>query len=175
MLLKQVMPQAGKLDSPGTAVPVVVITEEVLETKVVVVALVDLDDEEVGVAEDVVFEVDVAEAKVVEEVVFIDVEVVEVEEEVILVEVEAVEEIVAEEVEMWEEVVVESDDEVEVLAAVVVKPSKAFAQTTAPLESAVIGTTVSPPVRSKVVISINWPPPMYEEQTAPAPGRIGSS
>lgn len=69
----------------------------------------------------------------------------------------------------------ESDDEVELLATLVVKPSKAFAQTTVPSDPAVIGTTVSPPVRSKVVISINAPPAMYEEQTASAPGRIGSS
>jgi hypothetical protein len=61
------------------------------------------------------------------------------------------------------------------LATLVVKPSKAFAHTTVPLDPAVMGTTVSPPVRSKEVISINAPPPIYEEQTASAPGRIGLS
>lgn len=40
----------------------------------------------------------------------------------------------------------ETRDEVDVLAALVVIPSKAFAQTTVPSGPTVIGTTVSPPV-----------------------------
>jgi hypothetical protein len=119
------MPQAGKADSPGTAVPVVVVNEEVDELKVVALVVVDWDDEVVGV------------------------------EEIIFVDVEAVEGVVVsndddDEVEMGEVVAVESDGEVEVLATLtlVVIPSKAIAQTTVPLGPAVIGTTVSPPVRS---------------------------
>jgi hypothetical protein len=56
MLLKQVTPQAGRLDSPGTAVPVVVVTEEVFETTVVVVVDVDVGDEDFEVEEDEVFD-----------------------------------------------------------------------------------------------------------------------
>ncbi len=70
---------------------------------------------------------------------------------------------------------VETGDEVEIWAPLVVIPSKACAQTIVPSEPAVIGTTVSPPVVSKEVTSINALAPIYNEQAAPAPGRLGSS
>jgi len=82
-------------------------------------------------------------------------------------------EIDADEVEVEEELVVESDDGIEALDTLVVKPSKAFAQTTVPSSPAMKSTTVSPPVRSRVVISIDAPPPMDAEQVASAPGRMG--
>ena len=79
----------------------------------------------------------------------------------------------ADEVEVEEELVVEIDDGVEVLDTLVVKPSKAFAHTTVPSGPAMTSTTVSPPVRSKVMILIDAPPPMNAEQVASAPGRMG--
>lgn len=82
MLLKQVTPQAGRLDSPGTAVPAVVVTEEVFETTVVVVVDVDVGDEDFEVEEDEVF--DTEEVGSVEKILIgvVDVDLVE---EVLLV------------------------------------------------------------------------------------------
>jgi hypothetical protein len=186
MLSKQSWPQAGKADSPGIAVPVVVVNDDFEEVDDIDKEVVfDTDDEEVGVEEELVFEIAVEEVKVVGDVVFdVDVEKVEEEEEIeVEIDVDEAEEDVFdddEEVNVAEEVVVdeESDNEVaevEVLDTLVVKPSKAFAQTTVPSGPTLTGTTVCPPVRSKEVTSINAPPPMYEEQTAPAPGRTVSS
>lgn len=57
---------------------------------------------------------------------------------------------------------------------VVVIPSNAFAQTMVPSGPAVPGTSVFPPLESKVIMSSSSLPAICEVQTAPAPGRIGS-
>jgi hypothetical protein len=71
----------------------------------------------------------------------------------------------------WKDV----EDVVDGTATVVVIPSKAYAQTKVPVDPAVAGMTVSPPVESKEVISSSPLTPIDEVQTAPAPGRMESS
>lgn len=77
-------------------------------------------------------------------------------------EVEEVEEVEDLELELDVDVdvVAVSEDDVAVLDIEVVKPSKALANTIVPSGPRVIGTTFSPPVRSKEVTSIKAPPPI---------------
>jgi hypothetical protein len=94
-----------------------------------------LFDEETATDEDVLFDEDTA---VEEELLWID-EVIETRDVVVKIN---------------------EDDEVDALSTLVVIPSKASANTTVPSVSAVVPTTVSPPVRSKLVTSNNAPAPM---------------
>lgn len=83
-----------------------------------------------------------------------------------------------EELEVEEEAVVETGVEDGAGGSdtpVAVIPSKAFAKTTVPSGPAVAPTTVCLPVESKEVISSSSLGPRYVVQTAPAPGRMGSS
>lgn len=67
MLSRQVIPQAGRLDSPGTAVPVVVVFRvDVLEEIIEDVVFFDVEELEVGL-----LGVDVTDEKA-EDVVFLD-------------------------------------------------------------------------------------------------------
>jgi hypothetical protein len=117
MLLKQSCPQAGKADSPGMAVPTVVV-----------------DNDELEIIEDDVLETDV-------EMGLDD----DSELEILVVITEELEILVVGSVELEMEddsVVIRLEDDVDKLATVVVKPSKAFAQTIVPSSPAVAATTV---------------------------------
>jgi hypothetical protein len=88
---------------------------------------------------------------------------VELEEELVLMVDVAEEELLLDDevVETRDvDVKINEDDEVDALSTLVVMPSKARANTTVPSVSAVAPTTVSPPVRSKLVTSNNAPAPM---------------
>lgn len=109
MLLKQSCPQAGKADSPGMAVPTVVVD----------------NFDELEIIEDDVLEIDVEMGLVV------------ATDELEILVVGSVE------LEMKDDsVVMRLEDDVDKLATVVVKPSKAFAQTIVPSSPAVAATTV---------------------------------
>ena len=156
--MKQSCPHAGRFVSPGIAVPT-------LDDKELEVDVVPRDDEVLKL----VVEEDVPPA---------DDDVLETELEVELRLEDEVEAEVDDDdvVELdIDEVVTVNCEEVELSETLVVIPSKACAQTAVPSGPAVMGTTVSPPVRSKDVTSISAPPPIYEEQAAEAPGRLGSS
>jgi len=136
MLLKQVCPQAGKLDSPGTAVPVLVIVGDndeeevafdvdeavvVLADKVVVGFIEDVEEEEM-ITEDEVWDDEEAGFVVDEEVVLADEVVVDFIEDV-------------EDEDMITEDEVLDDEEVVWTAEVVggaVNPSKASAKIIVP-------------------------------------------